>query len=217
MREYQRPTLPVVTFSDEKGDPIEYGSRWGAHPPEESYSRVTNPERFAPIHSVADALIRWLERTFDVAAEVHEAVSGDLLRAPEDPLRAVRLTPNAGLAAPLTFVFTSFPGVELHAGALHDFRFPVCGCDGCDIDIISLTEDLEWTVHTVVSGGYSERVQSWPTRWVQYRLNEPGITTRSGRTRVQDLPKHRAKMGRRTLPRSGQWEPWPTRTSPRDP
>lgn len=211
MTEYQRPALPVVTFSDEKGDPIEYGSRWGAEPPEESYSRVSNPERFAPIHTVADALIRWLERTFDVAAERREEVAGDLLRAPEGFLRAVRVTPNAASAAPLTFVFTSFPGIQLHAGALHDFPFPVCGCDACDVDILSLAEDLEWTVHTVVGGGYSEQFGSWPSRWVEYHLNESGVATRSGRARVKDLPKHRAKMGRRTLPRAGQWEPWPTR------
>lgn len=212
MNEYQRPALPVVTFSDEKGDPIEYGSRWGAEPPEESYSHVSNPERFAPIHTVADALILWLERTFDVTAERHEAVAGDLLRAPVDALRAVRLTPNAASAAPLTFVFTSFPGLQIHAGSLHDFPFPVCGCDACDVDIISLAEELEWTVHTVVSGGYSEQFDSWPSRWVEYHLNEPGVAIRSGRARVKDLPKHRAKMGRRTLPRSGQWELWPTRT-----
>ncbi|WP_424980865.1 DUF6226 family protein [Microbacterium sp. S308A+] len=35
---------------------MSYGSRWGGSPPEDSYSVETNLERFAPLHTVADAL-----------------------------------------------------------------------------------------------------------------------------------------------------------------
>ena len=42
---------------------IEYGNRWasrGGTPPEDSYSVDEHPERFAPLHTVAAALIDYL-------------------------------------------------------------------------------------------------------------------------------------------------------------
>jgi hypothetical protein len=32
----------------------------------------------------------------------------------------------------LTFAFTDHPGIRVYAGLLHDFPFPVCGCDACE-------------------------------------------------------------------------------------
>ena len=41
------------------------GDRWGIEgPPEEAYSRVTNPERFQPLHAAATELLDRLEREF---------------------------------------------------------------------------------------------------------------------------------------------------------
>jgi hypothetical protein len=43
------------------------GSRWGPEgPPHEAYSRVTNPERFAPLHELAVETLTQLESKFDV-------------------------------------------------------------------------------------------------------------------------------------------------------
>ena len=43
------------------------GDRWGIEgPPEEVYSRVTNPERFQPLHAAATELLDRLEREFGV-------------------------------------------------------------------------------------------------------------------------------------------------------
>ncbi|WP_104082585.1 DUF6226 family protein [Cryobacterium sp. Y11] len=36
-------------------------------------------------------------------------------------------------------------GVYRHVGLLHDFHFPVCGCDACDNDVTDLVEDFEWS------------------------------------------------------------------------
>lgn len=189
----------------------------GGVPPEESYSRLSNLERFAPIHSVAEALIAWLEGTFDVTVYRTEAAAADLLRVPEGIVSAVRIAPNDPSAAPLTFVLTSVPGLYVHAGALHDFLFPVCGCDACDEEIISVADELEWTVHRVVGGGYTEQFESWPSRWLGYRLNEPGVAMRAGRSRVKDLSDHRPTMARRILPKTGQWAPWPSPGEPSKP
>ena len=52
------------------------GNRWGIEgPPEEAYSRVTNPERFQPLHDAALELLDRLEREF--AVERLEGSGGD--------------------------------------------------------------------------------------------------------------------------------------------
>ncbi|WP_241979363.1 DUF6226 family protein [Cryobacterium sinapicolor] len=57
-------------YRDGQGHPLDYGNRWGgASPPGDTYSRVSNPQRFEPVHKVADALIEWLQTTFDVAMD----------------------------------------------------------------------------------------------------------------------------------------------------
>jgi hypothetical protein len=209
MSQYRRPAFPVEVYRDEQDRPIDYGNRWeGASPPEDAYSRVSNPRRFAPLHAVAVALIEWLQDTFDVTVEQTPSAATDLLHMPDDIVRAVRVVPREPTAAPLTFVLTPFPGVYLHAGALHDFHFPVCGCDACDDDVTRLVQELEWTVHTVVSGGYFERFDPWPARWIEYRLDEPGVAMQSGRSHTSDLPDERVRLARTALPPAGQWLPW---------
>ena len=52
------------------------GNRWGIEgPPEEAYSRVTDPERFQPLHDAALELLDRLEREF--AVERLEGSGGD--------------------------------------------------------------------------------------------------------------------------------------------
>ncbi|WP_188744590.1 DUF6226 family protein [Agromyces bauzanensis] len=212
MTDYQRPALVIPTFFDAEGREIEYGHRWGGEsPPDDSYSRTSNLERFAPLHTVADALIDWLAATFDVTHEEDASVASDVLRAPDDVQRAVRLTPTDSACAPLTFLLTSFTGIVLHAGALHDFLFPVCGCDACDEDVVGLADELEWTVRTVAYGGYSEAIDPWPGTWVEYRLEEDGVGMRSGRSRANDIPSERRRTAKQMLPSGSAWRPWPVR------
>ena len=209
MSDYRRPTLPIQVYRDEQGHAINYGNRWNEEsPPDDVYSRVSNLQRFTPLHEVADALIEWLQSTFEVSLEQDTAVADDLLHLANDVVRAVRVVPRNPAAATLTFVLTKFPGVYLHAGSLHDFHFPACGCDACDDDVTNLADELEWTVRTVVSGGYSERFDPWPGHWIEYRLAEPGVGMRSGRGRTKDLPDERVKLARTVLPTDGQWLPW---------
>lgn len=213
MTEYRRPSFPIATYRDEHGRTIDYGDRWEDSPPDDSYSRVSNQERFAPLHAIAQALIEWLTDTFDVTVEWTIDAAADLLHPPENVLNAARVVPRNSNAAPLTFVLTQFPGVFLHAGSLHDFHFPDCGCDACDDDVASVADELEWTVRCVVLGGYSERFDNWPSRWVEYRLEDPGVGMRSGRVRTQELPKERVAHARATTPTDGRWSPWEPRTN----
>ena len=48
-------------------------------PPEDAYSRTSNLDRFAGLHTVAYALIEWLRSTFDVEVETGPRVVEDLL------------------------------------------------------------------------------------------------------------------------------------------
>ena len=84
MTEYSRPDVEPVVFRDDSGCVINYGSRWdaqGGSPPEDSYEVVTHPERFAPLHTVATALIDHLVTTYDVTVEEGYSVTVDLLHA----------------------------------------------------------------------------------------------------------------------------------------
>jgi hypothetical protein len=208
--EYLRPLLPDVVFYDDAGAAIPYGARWGDQsPPEDSYSRVSNLDRFTPLDAVAEALISWLQSTFDVDTVEGDEVAADLLHPNGDVTKAVRLTPRDPASASLTFVLTAHPGVLVHAGALHDFFFPVCTCDACDENVESLADELEWTVRTVIAGRYLERLDRWPSQWIEYRLDEPGVGMRSGRSRTHDLPAARLRAAKHALPSGGQWAPWP--------
>jgi hypothetical protein len=211
MNGYERPTLPAKVYLDEAGTPIPYGSRWrGMSPPEDAYSRTENLDRFEPLHTVARALIDWLIATFDVTVERNERVAADFGRQLRSLEAAVRITPRDPLAAPLTFGFTSFPGVVLHIGALVDSTFPACGCDACDDDMLWLVGQLEWTVWVVVTGGASERIDAKPNGWFEYKL-ENDTQMESARRKLGEVSAERVEAARGILPASGQWSAWPIR------
>src|SRR5690625_4141229 len=69
---YVRPSVESVEFRDDDGNIIDYGNRWasrGGIPPEDSYSVDGHPERFAPLHTIAAALIDYLVSTYEVDVE----------------------------------------------------------------------------------------------------------------------------------------------------
>ena len=65
---------------------------------------------------------------------------------------------------------------------------------------MSVADELEWTLRTVVSGGYFERIDPWPGRWVECRLDDLSARSHSGRSLTSALPKERVKFGRTALP-----------------
>lgn len=156
---YARPAVREPVLLDADGHPVRYGGRWPDGPPENAYGVDSHPERFAPLHDVADALVHHLAARYDVAVTDDLACVADLrhpVGSTVHAVRAVRVVPRRETAAPLTVVWTAYPGVVLHAGLLHDFPFPVCGCDACDESCRAVADDLEWHVGVVVSGGYRE-------------------------------------------------------------
>lgn len=206
---YQRPDIGPVVILDEAGNEIPYGQRWEGIPPDESYSVVSHPERFAPLHDVADALVDHLIGHFDVTAD-HDPPLNSLHHGPEvDVVRAVRLTPSDPGAAPLTFIHTQLPGIHLHAGAVTSWSFPSCGCDACDEVWDEVADELEETVRAVVTGGFAERLRrqglSW---WMEHstssRDRDSWASQRVSRGEVKEL---RGRMSE--VP--DNWHAWPRR------
>lgn len=215
MPDYARPPIPRQVFYDSEGAVIDYGNRWrGESPPEDTYSVTSNLERFAPLHAVADVLIEYLASNYAVEVSEDVAFAEDLLRERNDVLRAVRVVPANDEQAPLTFVYTDFPGVVLHAGLLHDFPFPGCGCDACDETAETAAHELERIVLTVAADGFTEWVD--PEAWlsVGYALSSAdGRTRQRGETIAGGLPPAKLQTAGERLRRlPGGWQPWNPRT-----
>jgi hypothetical protein len=198
---YGRPDLATPVFLDAAGRPIPYGEQWvdreGRVPPQDAYSVDRHPERFLPLHAVADALVAHLCAAFEVSAQAAE---------PEPGVdRALRLQPAAADAAPLTVLWRPYPSVELRVGAFTREPLPGCGCEACDETWSSAADRLEELVLACVEGRIGEAVvrrdRAW---WTETRiLDVRGGLISSSSTRLE---------GRG--PRQGwsrAWAPWPGR------
>ena len=187
---------------------IRYGTRWTGAPPDDSYSRVSNPERFAPLQTIADALIEHLRVAYraDIAA---------LAKSPTTSAttKLIAVTPEQADAAPLMFRFTDFPGVELRAGVRCSAAFPSCGCDACDETWEDAADNMERLVFAVTDGRFSERIVLPPRSdgkaTVEYRIEGGGGGVRSrvshGVEPDSALRDEAARLDR--LP-TGRWQPW---------
>jgi len=206
---FVRPALPAAVFHDDDGGPIHYGERWGADgAPSDACSRVSNPERFTGLHLVADALIDYLAKTFDADVDSAQEYAGDLLRHGITPVRAVRITPRGRDAAPLTFVFTDFPGLAVHAGAQQDFIYPACGCDACDETAERCADELERVVRGVTLGGFREWVDPGGNAGMRLAFEDGSM----GGGNTGPVPEDRLENARARLAQlPGGWAPWPLR------
>ncbi|WP_256335865.1 DUF6226 family protein [Microbacterium sp. cf332] len=211
---YVRPEIDAPVFRDAAGEVIEYGRRWPGSPPEETYSVDTHPERFAPLHTVADGIIAHLRTAYDVVVEEGAEVAGDLNRPSSfDVVRAVRMRATDPRCAPVTIVFDAYPGLSVHSGLLHDAHYPHCGCDACDEEWQAVATDLEEHVFAVVRGGFSERIARGGELPVEIAFSYPNGGS-SGQSRLEDFLPGRldaARVALAALPADG-WAPWPRRS-----
>lgn len=214
MTSYVRPPIDLPVFRDADGRVIDYGNQWeDAEPPDDSYSVETHPERFAPLHTVADALISHLRDTYDVELtevdHVEAADGSEGMAGMASGLSAVRVKPNDPGCAALTFVYTDHPGIVLRAGLLHDFPFPICGCDACDETAESQAEELEQKVFAVVAGRYRESVGPGAHGQVGFAMTYPGGSV-SGMGNADEFPAERLAAARPVLRAlTGRWGAWP--------
>ncbi|WP_458107413.1 DUF6226 family protein [Arthrobacter sp. R3-55] len=210
-----RPELPSREYRDADGQVIGYGSRWGSEsPPEDSYSVDTHGERFEGLHLVARSLIEYLNRTYDVDVSIVPAHTAEVSVTAEEMVDVVRLAPRDPLAAPLTFVLTSLPSVVVRAGVLHDFPFPICGCDACDETAESEASRMEELVLGVAAGGYGERYPVGRKRWAEYALFAvDGSGSRSGKGPQGRSSAQLSAAEERLRAVPNGWKPWPLRGS----
>ena len=172
---------------------------------------IRKQPQFVRPPAAARALIDYLASTYDVTLDKSASPVADFLR-PLEVLEVVRVSPQDPTCATLTFGFSSYPGAFLHAGVLHDFAFPTCGCDACDEGIDDLLDHLEATVFAVIGGNYRESIVGWPRRWVTYELNKMD-GSEGGRTRLDAVSKDRIKSASRRLAAvPGWWAAWPSRS-----
>lgn len=190
--------------------------RWGPDgPPQEAYSRVTNPERFAPLHEFAEELLGKLTSEFHVERSEGYDLDPDLDLEPvrTDLARpTVRLTPHRELSAPLQVSFTTFPGLLVRAGRWHNEPIPVCGCDACDETADSAIERLCFLAENVVAGRFREELRLprlAGSAWLVIEVGGRDVGMWSGsRTRVT---RARARRLLDTGRRQYDWEAWPHR------
>ncbi len=222
-QKYRRLLLPERTFLDAAGEPIPYGRRWGDDGPDEaSYSVTSNLERFATLHSVAHALVEYVEQVYDVDVQQIDPGDLELLQPHEDVWEIVRLSPRSADGAPLVFVLTGFPGVMVEAGVLHSVPFPACGCDACDDDIQAVAGELEELVLAVARGGFAEQYpvsRRMETDFAQVSTDDAGSVTgsRGGRGEPPRLsPERLSAAAARLAALPDGWQPWPLRSAVAD-
>lgn len=119
-------------------------------PADDAYGRVTNPERFRPLHAAATAIVARLESRYEVVR-----VDGTTADREE---RQVQLVPAVG--GSLTVSLTSFPGLMVRYGRWHEEAYPQCGCDACEEDPDRVLEDLERKIDSLTNGRFTESVSS---------------------------------------------------------
>lgn len=179
----------------------------GEGPPEEAYSRVTEPERFAPLHDWALETVAQLQRDYAVTRVDGAGLDHELERS-QISRPTVTLTPVQESGASITIAFTDFPGLAVRAGRWFADYFPSCGCDACDEMPDGAFQEFTELVCCVVSSGFCEslylpqRSDGWITR--QFRSYE---YHRSGKSRISRDRALAILNGKNEL--FLEWTPWP--------
>jgi hypothetical protein len=187
------------------------GHRWGPKgPPLQAYSRVTNPERFAPLCNLAAKLLDRLETEFDVERAEGYGLDPEL----EDKKAArpsVSLVPRDVSAAPITITFSAFPGVHVRFGRWCTMAFPACGCDACDEITESEAQRLKSMIDDLIAGRFREAIviPVIGSSWIEWEFWKSAAVRSKQRSQLE-----RAHAQRR-LDASGQasyeWKPWSRR------
>jgi len=178
-------------------------------PPPQAYSRVTDPERFRPLHALGLALIDRLTAEYDVARTEEFVLLSDL-QSFEHARPPVTLAPLVAEAAPVAIAFTRFPGLVVRYGLWQTDSFPSCGCDACAETATTEGERLEALLADVVRGHFREElVIPWfgraTLRWALGQLERgEGHHAEGGRF----ISRAEARALLRGRPQRVEWQPW---------
>jgi hypothetical protein len=177
----------------------------------EAYSRVTNPERFLPLHTLALALLDRLTLEYDVIRTDAFTLMPNMTPF-EQPHPPVTLTPIASEAAPIAIAFTTFPSLVVRYGKWLAMGFPVCGCDACAATAEREGERLQQLVGDVVAGRFREELRvplfgRPELHWSFGDIARAGHLSEGG----QNISRDEARMLHTGGPRRMLWRPWPRR------
>ncbi len=191
----------------------------GEEPPTDpAYSRVTNPERFGPLHPAVLEILDRLENDFDVERIEGYGLDEELERGLNPARPDVKLVPRDPEAAPIVVAFFTFPSLRVRFGRWYIEPFPDCGCDACDESEEVEIERLEGKVDDVTAGRIRESIEIPPmsfmgSGWIETRLWSPDDgrnSTRSQRgSRVNGHWAREMAGGRSRMDLN--WKPWPRR------
>jgi Family of unknown function (DUF6226) len=129
-------------------------------PPDDQYSRLTDPAKWRIVGARADA---WLTALVDVGLAEAEADAPIRWREPPRTVvaRTYRVAPRCDGALPLIVARSGLgsvedAGVTLGAGdpAVCIAWIPDCGCDACDSGSQDALDELDEYVFSVVSGAF---------------------------------------------------------------
>jgi hypothetical protein len=166
------------------------------------------------LHGFALTLLDELHGSF----EVERVEAYGLERELEDRVRglarpSIRLVPTDRRAAPLTVVFTVFPGLFVRAGHWYSAAVPSCGCDACSETAESETLRLREMADDIVAGRFRERI-TLPligSAWEEWELWSPHQHRSRNRSRLE---RERARAMVDAAGRSAvEWMGWPRRGS----
>ena len=187
-------------------------------PTDAAYGRVTNAERFLPLHTAMLEIIGHLDNDFEVECTEGYGLDEELERGLTLARPDVKLTPADPDAAPVVIAFTTFPGLRIRFGRWYTEPFPDCGCDACDESAECEIERLSGVVDDVTAGRFREAVKIpiisfMGSGWLETRLwsldeTRSSISSRS-RSRVDGVRAREMAGGRRRL--NLDWKPWPRR------
>lgn len=176
--------------------------------PDEAYGRVTDPQRFATLHTAAAGVVAALEVRFAVA--IVRSIEQRTTPSAGD-VDVIRIAPNRADQAPLTITLTDFPGLRIAAGAWYTASLPSCGCDGCDEDAASEVSKLMDHVDRVTSGQFSERITGSGAPRLEYSWETEG-SKRSSSSSLTLADAERMRADPIQPPTVGRWLPWSERT-----
>ncbi|MDE2686466.1 MAG: DUF6226 family protein [Chloroflexota bacterium] len=178
----------------------------GEGPPDEAYLRVTEPERFWPLHEWTLEVVDRLLREYDVTLEESKLTDYEIeLSTLVRPI--MKLTPGQDSCAPITIVFTDFPGITVRVGRWVTDHFPSCGCDACDEMPDEEFEGFTELLDDVVAGRFREsmRLQPGGDGWSSREFwSAEGHS--SGESRVPRAKAERILNGKSEIVL--EWQPW---------
>jgi len=122
------------------------------------YTRVTNPERFLPLHDLAVDIMSGLREAYEVIESPTYESHSRLRPRVEYARPPITLTPVSSKEAPISIAFTTFPGVFVRCGKFVEEPFPICGCDACAPTFEREAERLQEIIRSVVAGHFIEEM-----------------------------------------------------------